>query len=333
MTTISNSASCRAPLIGIVLVAVLNCVLPAHAQSSKKKIHPASKIYFSEVRGAAEIHTGDKIEGLEQRSVFPAQGSAIETKKAEGEAEGARANSTTMVYSNGTGAYFHPDTRVEIRRFVQEPFVPSQSDADIEPSISQTQAFISRGMVGLCASRLVAGSSMSYQTPHASVNIRGRRVVIEATSEATKISMLEGESTIRAGSMDMGGHTLKAGEQAIIRPGEPGQGNSIEVIPIPAAEFPLLDERVALACAAKKMVYFDVQERRIESDNSGVDPDASEPAGITAFDGDSAGASSNFAPGTDREIVPVPLVPVNLPVQFTVSPATLPTPAANLPGG
>jgi len=69
-----------------------------------------------------------------------------------------------MVYSNGTGIYFDPDTRMEIRKFVQEPFTPNRADMETEPSISQTQTFLSRGLVGLCTSRLVAGSSMVYQT-------------------------------------------------------------------------------------------------------------------------------------------------------------------------
>jgi len=45
---------------------------------------------------------------------------------------------SSMVYSNGTGIYFDPDTRMEIRKFVQEPFTPNRADMETEPSISQT---------------------------------------------------------------------------------------------------------------------------------------------------------------------------------------------------
>ena len=52
---------------------------------------------------------------------------------------------------------------------------------------------------------------------------------------------------------------------------------------------------------------------------------------ITAFDGDSS-LSPNINI-VEREIVPVPVVPVNLPTEYTVSPATLVAPAVNPPNG
>ena len=305
--------------------AILGCATSVHAQSAQKKGSPASKVYFSDVKGQAQINTGDLIEDLAQRSVYSAEGTVIETLPAESGGDTADLFST-MVYSNGTGAYFDTDTKVEITSFVQEPFVPNRTDGDVEPSISQTQAFVSRGTVGLCASKLVAGSNMNYATAHGSINIRGRRVVIEATPEFTKISMLEGESAVRAGSQDMGGHSLKAGQQAIIRPGAPGQPNIMQIIQTPEEETVKLNEKVAVACAAKKTVYFEVREVPITGDA------VTESTAITAFDGDSATASKTVNDNVTREIVPVPVVPVNLPVQYTVSSATLPPQGSTTPG-
>jgi hypothetical protein len=312
---------------------------PAVATAQSKKRNPTSKVYVSDVAGEALIDTGDAVEDVSKRSVYYAQGAVIETRKPEN-ADAAAKNYSTMVYSNGTGAFFDADTRVEVKKFVQEPFTPNRTDIELEPSVSQTQAFVSRGAVGLCTSKLVAGSSMTYATPHGMVNVRGRKLVVETKNDVTKISMIEGDSTVRGGPEDLGGYTVKAGEQAIIRPNPAGGASLVEITRIPPAELPQLDEKVTMACMAKRTVYFEERERptgserNAASDNSptggnGETGETDSPGAVTAFDG-SSGTSSV----TTREIVPVEVVPVNLPVEFTVSPATLTNPArtVNPPG-
>ena len=308
------------------------------ALAQPKKKNPASKVYISDVSGDAVINTGEVTADLTKRSVYTAEGTIIETRKPDSDAERDKVYST-MVYSNGTGAYFDADTRVEVRKFVQEPFTPHRTDMEVEPSISQTQAYLARGTVGLCTSKMVAGSSMNYQTPHGGVNIRGRKVVIQSSGNTSTISMLEGESTVRAGAQDIGGHTLKAGEQAIIKAGAAGQPNQIIIRQIPPAEAQVLDEKVSLACQAKRTVYFEARELPREqalgdaaSTSSTEDAaasgdasaDSSTSGAVTAFYGDSA-ASSTSQTGATREIVPVPVVPVTLPVEHTVSNAFLTT--------
>jgi len=315
--------------------------LPATASAQNKRKDPSSKVYVTDVSGEAVIDTGEAIEDLAKRSVYTAQGAVIETKRPDQESDRSKFFST-MVYSNGTGAFFDADTRVEVRRFMQEPFTPNRTDMDVEPSISQTQAFVARGTVGLCTSKLVSGSNMGYQTPHGSVSIRGKKSVIEAGQNQTKISMLEGESTVKAGPQDMGGHVLKSGEQAIISRDPNGGPNRIEITRIPANEIAALDDKVAMACMAKKSVYFEVRERTVtdgqatgsnnnvgDQGNSGESgatdggTTTSSSAGtpVTAFDGTTSGGSGIVI----REIVPVEILPVELPVQFTVSPARLVT--------
>jgi hypothetical protein len=340
--------------LAVLSVAALVATTPVQAQSKKK--NPSSKVYFAEVHGDAIIDTGEVVDDLSRRAVYNAQGTIIETKPADKAGDRGKAYST-MVYSNGTGAYFDPDTRVELKQFAQEPFTPNRTDMDVEPSISQTSAFVARGTVGLCTSKQVAGSKMNYQTSLGTVNVRGRKVVIEATNDETKISMLDGESTVRAGSQELGGHTVRAGQQAIIRRGANGQPNQIRIMPIPPQEAPRLEEKVDMACKAKKTVYFEVRERTPDGKETVVTESATEKeaekeaekqseaaggdaaptnAAITAFDGNSA---SNFTAtnttataGSTREIVPVEVVSPNLPVQYTVSPAMLLTPTPR-PGG
>ncbi len=303
-----------------VMVSVAFLVSSSEGAQGGKK-NPASKVYVSDVSGDAQIDTGDTIHDVSKRSVYTAEGTVIETKAADPGAERGR-NFSTMVYSNGTGAFFDADTRVEVKSFVQQPFTPNRSDIDVEPSVSQTQAYVARGAVGLCTSKLVAGSSMTYQTPHGSVNIRGRKVVVQADKDVTTISMLEGDSTVKAGAMDLGGHTIKAGEQAIIRQGAQGQPNSIKIQKIPEADTAALDDRVAMACMAKKTVYFEVREKK--EDSNGQPGDEAEGANgpITAFDGNSADTDSRS--NSRREIVAVTVIPVKPAVQHTMSVSTIP---------
>ncbi len=343
-----HQSALRRLAVGTIIPAVVAtmAVLPSALRADQKK-NPTSKIYVSDVSGDAQIDTGDNIQDLNKKSVYNAQGTTIETRKAS-DSESKNKVFSTMVYSNGTGAYFDEDTKVEVKKFVQEPFTPNRTDMDVEPSISQTQAYVAHGAVGLCASKMVAGSSMAYQTQQGSINIRGKKVVIEASDSETKVSMLEGDSTVRGGDLDLGGHTLHSGEQAIIRRSKNGGPNAVIVQPIPPAEMAPLDDKVAMACMAKKTVYFEIKERSVdvapppgspeaavaqnvstaESTASGGSTDSSGSA-VTAFDGPVA--NSNFAKGsTVQEIVAVPVVPVNLPVQYTVSPARIVTPK---PGG
>jgi hypothetical protein len=313
-------------------VVTVTCVLfPASLLAQNKKKNPTSKVFISDVAGEAQIDIGDSIQDLAKKAVYNAQGTIIETKKAEKEEDKNKIFSTA-VYSNGTGAYYDQDTRVEMKKFIQEPFTPNRVDMDTEPSISQTQAFVARGAVGLCNSKQVAGSSMNYSTAHGSVAIRGKKVVIEATDGATKISMLEGDSTVRGGPLDMGGQVLKSGQQAIIRPGAAGRPNQVQIQNIPSNELAGLDDKVAQACMAKKTVYFEVKEKKNDSlgslagNSPGTEGDTTTTAGadptspISAFDGNTANNTSSVGVG---EIVVIPTVPNELPVQFTVSPATI----------
>ena len=321
MKTSSRASVCsRVSFVAAVLCCGTLLPSPAFAQTNKK--NPTSKIYVADLTGQAQIDTGDRIDDLAKRSVYNAQGTIIETKPK---------SSNAMVFSNGTGAYFDENTRVEIRKFAQEPFTPNRTDMDVEPSISQTNAFVVRGTVGLCTSKQVAGSNMTYATAQGSVNIRGKKIVIEASNGETKISMIEGESSVKGGDLDLGGQTLKEGEQAIIRRAPAGQPSSIQIVKIPGEERPRLEEKVTLACMAKRTVYFEVRERPANQDDAvaaGEGPGTN--SAVTTFDGNGAAGNRvtpiNLAPGnqasnlptipiitTVTELVPVEVVPVDPP--------------------
>ena len=147
--------------LGALVATLLGMVaVPSSLQAAKKS--PTSKLYVADLEGQSEIDTGERIEELNEKSVHNAQGTVIQTNSDSVNA---------MVFSNGTGVFLDRDSRLEIRRFVQEPFSPERTDLEAEPSISQTAAFLPRGTVGLCTPRMVAGSSMNYMTPEGGVSI------------------------------------------------------------------------------------------------------------------------------------------------------------------
>ncbi|HEY9250525.1 MAG TPA: FecR domain-containing protein [Rariglobus sp.] len=267
----------------------------AHAADARRK-NPTSKLYVADVEGLASINTGEKIEDLTKKSVHAAEGVVLETTP--------NANNA-IVLSNGTGIAFDPDTRLEMKRFLQEPFSPNRTDLEVEPSVSQTAAFLPRGTVGLCTSKMVAGSTMTYTTRHATVAIRGRKVVIETSDKSTIVSLLEGDVTVR-GDLMAGGQSLKPGQQAIITRNSNSEPPVITIQPIPEADMSRLSSKVTQACMARKTVYFEVSERKNQNSNDGV---------------------FNQENPVEDVLVPVEVLPGTIPPPSTVSPYTI-TPGA-----
>ncbi len=236
----------------------------AFAQTTSKRKSPTSKFYVAEVKGFSQVNTGEKIEDLTEKSVFDAEGTVIETKL---ESDNA------LVMSNGTGIYFAPDTKLAVKRFLQEPFTPNRTDLESEPSMSQTKTMLSRGSVGLCSGKLVAGSSMIYDTPHGSINILSQntqKLAIEISDTTTTITLFEGSVTLRGDNM-AGGESLQPGQQAVIRSRGLNQPPEITIGTIPDDQRERIEDMVNGACQARKKVYFDVAERELGIDGASSD--------------------------------------------------------------
>ncbi len=223
--------------------------------------NPSSKLYVAQVGDQeAEINTGERIENLADKDVRSAEGTTIQTK--------ADAKATAIVMSNSTGVFLDPDTKLEVPKFSQEPFTPDRGDLETEPSISQTQANLTHGAVGLCTPKMVAGSSMVYSTPQASINIQGRKSVIQTSGDETVVSALEGELIVR-GDQFSGGQTLKVGQQAVIRRASPSSPPIITIQNIPDNQKAALNDKVDAACVARQKVYFQVAETKSLFGDSG----------------------------------------------------------------
>jgi hypothetical protein len=320
----------------IALIAYLTALLSlaGHAYAEAQRKGPTSKLFIAEAVGNSQIQSGDKVFSARQATAFDAQGTIVETK----------ANShNAFVYSNGTGMFVDQNTRVEVDRFVQEPFTPGRTATEVEPSISRSDVFVARGLVGICTNQLVSGSAMTYSTPHAAVNIRGQKVAIEATSRETIVYLLEGDVTVRSSNpQERGSVILRPGERAVIRNVGAGQPQSITVGPIDRKMMTSLDERVTVACNAKKAVTFEVIERKAKEgvDNPGGEdpalfaagapaPESTQPAGTPPPPLTLPTTTTSFAPneaagaGTTQEIVVRPTAPADLPANIVVSPASL----------
>ncbi len=254
---------------------------------------PTSKLYLSETKGSGHIYADGKIFKPKQATAFDAPGTVIETE----------ANShQAYVYSNGTAMYVDANTRLEVNRFVQERFTPNSNTTEAEPSASQSDIFLWRGLVGVCTSQLVSGSTMNYSTEHGSVTIRGRKIAIHTSPEETIVYLIDGDVTVRTGKQDTGGHVLKSGERAILRPGVAGAPATVTIDQIDKNFLAELDEKVTVACNARRTVSFETIEKNAEFGAAG-------PA-----------AGDNGNPDT---IVPVPVIPQAPPTNITVSPAAI----------
>jgi hypothetical protein len=261
-------------------LALLLSASVSDAATAKRK-NPTSRLFVADLAGESSIDTGERIEPLSKKSAYAAEGTVIETKPN---------GNDSLVLSNGTAIYVASDTRFEVKKFLQEPFAPNRADLEVEPSISQTIIRIIRGSLGICTSKLVAGSSMVYHTPHATINVRGRKVMIETDESETRVSLLEGDVTVQGNDLTRS-ENLQPGQQAIIRKASPSSPTTVTVQPIPKELSAKLDDTVALACISRRTVYFDVAP------------------------------GANGEPG--EQLQAVEIVPTTPPTQFTVSPSRI----------
>ncbi len=287
--------------------------------------NPIGKLYVAILGGDAELAGADQVKGLQKKTAHSVSETVIETKKSAKAAGQDKADYSAMVFSNGTGMYMDPDSRMEVQKFVQEPFTPNRTDMDLEPSVSHTQTMLSRGTVGLCTPKMSAGSTMQYRTPLGAINVRARRVVIESNEEYTRVAVIEGETTVRGDDgnvIDTGGQVLRAGQQAFIRRGPVGQPPIVRIENIPEQAMAELDDKVAMACVAKRSVYFEAVERPAGGGEEAAGDNLVAGAGDGEATGEAAGVSAfDDAAAATQEIIAVEVVPVVLPVEFTVSPA------------
>jgi hypothetical protein len=274
-------------------VAMMLGAFPGTVLAQNTQKNPTSKFYVADLQGSSDLNTGDHVEDLKDKTVHSADGTTIQTKPD---------SMSAVVLSNNTGVFIDPDTKLEVNHFMQEPFTPNRNDPEVEPSLSQTQASIPHGTVGLCTPKMVAGSTMVYDTPQASIAIRGRKVVIGTDGNQTTVSLLEGDVTVR-GDQYSGGQTLKNGQQAIITRSSPNAPPKIVIQQIPPDQMKALNDRVTQACVARQQVFF-----------KSVDPKNLSPSSVFTQD------------DPTQVLVPTEIVPPTISPVITVSANSIPAP-------
>jgi hypothetical protein len=245
----------------LLLLAAIAAVIASTGiaqESTGKKKGPVGKLYVAEVVGDGQVVADGRVYVPKQGSAYDAPGAVIETGKNSRQA---------IVCSNGSAMFLDQNTRLEIGRFAQEPFRAGRNSSDVEPSISQTEIFLAQGLVGVCSGGLLSGTTMTYSTALASVNVRGRKVVIEAAADHTVVSALEGDVTIRISNRDPSGQVVHAGERAVITPGASGQPPVVRITAMDPATLATADGQATQACGARKTVSFET----VDSPPDGVD--------------------------------------------------------------
>lgn len=210
---------------------------------------PTSKFYVLGLSGSAEMRSTDRIEALQGKSLHNAQGTTLTT---------GSGSSNTVVFSNGTAMFFAAETRIDVTKFRQSPFLPERTNLENEPSISNTEIFIPRGAVAISTPKLSPGTTLVYTTPHGLVTVHGGTVVIEVDATETRVTVTEGEATILGDDGRVGAQRIRPGEQAVAR--HPmGQAATLLVQPTPAPTRSFINQMSQASQQARQAVFFDSQ--------------------------------------------------------------------------
>lgn len=161
--------------------------LAAHAKLGVQN-NILGKFFVSNIKGKVTCIVNSRIYELKKGDTLPARGAIVDTGK------GANA---TFLFSNGTGVYVDEKTHFEVKRFEQEFFAPN-NNLRVEPSNSLTLVSLTIGRVVLSTPQLLSGTIMIYETPHASVNIRGEKLLIEVNDKQTQthVAMISGVASV-----------------------------------------------------------------------------------------------------------------------------------------
>ena len=253
-----------------------------------------SKLFVADTEGVSSINTGNRIIDLIPKAVHAAEGVILETQSH---------SSNTLVLSNGTGLSLSPDTSLQVTRFQQAPFSPNRTDLESEPSISQIQALLTRGSVGICTSKLLAGSTMSFKTRQADIIVHGGKLLLETDDTKTIVSLIEGDELTIRDDLNGGWVILKAGDQAVITRISATTPSVIRTQLIPDGSIGTIKDTVTLASMARRTVYFEVADPKTKNSSA-----------------NNTGSVFNRTENEEDTLVPVTVLPGTIPVANTVSP-------------
>jgi len=256
-----------------------------------------SKLYAVDVEGEAYVENGGMIIPLSAREIYVAQGSTVYTQEE---------STASLVISNGTGIFLSESTRMTVTRAAQEPFEGERSDMINEPSVSNIQLEHQHGVMGICTSRLLAGTLLEVVTDEFITRIVDGKLVYERGPEGSSVTLVGGDASAQSGQIwyEGEGRDLKVRHKLFF----PADGSEPVETQLSGTELAAMEGIVTIACLARRGVYFDVLGDPVASDIIDT-PDQAEGPG-----GDIIGTPTTPAPGGGGITVDPPVVsPANIP--------------------
>jgi len=263
-----------------------------------------SKLYAVDVEGEAYVENAGAILPLSAREIYVAQGSTVYTSEE---------STVSLVISNGTGLFLSESTRMTVTRAAQEPFQGERSDMINEPSVSNIQLEHQHGIMGICTSRLLAGTLLEVVTDEFITRIVDGKLVYERGPEGSSVTLVGGDASVQSGQIWYEGEArdLKVRHKLFF----PADGSEPIETQLSGSELAGMEGIVTIACLARRGVYFDVLGDPVASDIIETPDQAEGPGGITGVPttpgGGGPGGGGGGAPPTTIE--PPVVSPANIP--------------------
>ncbi len=216
------------PSFGSCCLGLLAVLWPVAVHGALSQPHSlVGKFLVSGVNGSVTCSSEGRVFELKKDDTVTARGAVVTSAP--------KANAI-LVFSNGTGVYADEKTRFEIEKFDQEFFAPN-NNLRVEPSNSWTVVKLRSGRLVISTPRLLSGTSMTYETAHAAVEIRGDKILIETDEKQTHVAMIAGTATVNPrdaeGRFVSIGKRLVTGQEAFVKFTARGESEETAAAPEP----------------------------------------------------------------------------------------------------
>jgi len=261
-----------------------------------------SKLYAVDVEGEVYVENSGLIIPLAAREIYVAQGSTVYTSEE---------STASLVISNGTGIFLSESSRMTVTRAEQEPFQGERSDMINEPSVSNIQLKHERGVMGICTSRLLAGTLLEVVTDEFTTRIVDGRLVYERGPEGSSVTLVGGDASLQSGQIwyENEGRDLKVRHKLFF----PADGSEPIDTELSGQELAEMEGIVTIACLARRGVYFDVLGDPVASDIIDTPDQAEGITGTPTTPGPGGGGPGGGGGGTTVEPPPNTVSPANIP--------------------
>ncbi len=159
-----------------------------------------------------------------------------------------------MMLSNGSGLRFEANARVKIKRFLQEPFLPEETQRGFEPSRSQILIEVERGGVIFHTPRLIDGSRAEFVVPGANIRVYGGRYLLSVESTRTVFSVIKGKADVICEGHQTAVQVTDEQEAVVIR-AQPGTSANVRISDIALSEIDSLFKKTEIANPARQGIF------------------------------------------------------------------------------